>query len=128
MKLGRAAMTAAVWCLVMSSLATAMELKTSRVILIHGKAGGQGPLQPIPADLEQERAIVSLPRMSWVFGYRTYDETLGEVGAAVQRARAVGARQVVLAGHSLGANVAVGRCGPLRRRRGRHCPGARASP
>lgn len=51
----------------MPSLATAMELKTTGVILIPGKAGGQGPLQPLAAALRQEGAIVSLPRMFLVF-------------------------------------------------------------
>lgn len=108
MTLVRVAVAAAVWCLMMPGLADAMELKNTGVILIHGKAGGQRPLQPLAAALKQEGAIVSLPRMSWVSAYRTYDETLGEVDAAVRRARAAGARQVVLAGHSLGANIAMG--------------------
>lgn len=82
-----------------------MELKGTTVILIHGKAGGQGPLQPLAAALKAEGANVVLPRMSWVSGYRTYEQTLGEVQAAVQRAR--GGR-VVLMGHSLGANISMG--------------------
>ncbi|RYE32476.1 MAG: alpha/beta fold hydrolase [Hyphomicrobiales bacterium] len=85
--------------------ASAMELKGTTVILIHGKGGGQGPLQPLAAALKAEGASVVLPRMSWVSGYRTYEQTLGEVQAAVQRAR--GGR-VVLMGHSLGANISMG--------------------
>lgn len=98
-------------CLGMTSLAgsiSAMEFKGTTVILIHGKAGGQGPLQPLAAALKAEGASVVLPRMSWVSGYRTYEQTLGEVQAAVQRARAAGAARVVLMGHSLGANISMG--------------------
>lgn len=94
--------------MIMPSIAEAMDLKNTGVILIHGKAGGQGPLQPLAAALKSEGATVSLPRMSWTSGYRTYDETVAEVQAAVQRAKAAGARRIVLAGHSLGANIAMG--------------------
>jgi len=108
MSYGRAAIVAVFGLLMTAGLAGAMEIKNTGVILIHGKAGGQGPLQPLAAALKKEGAIVSLPRMSWTSGYRTYDETLGEVQAAVQRARAAGASRIVLAGHSLGANIAMG--------------------
>jgi len=101
-------LTAAMCMMLMPSLADAMDLKTTGVILIHGKAGGQGPLQPLAAALKKEGAIVSLPRMSWTSGYRTIEETIGEVQAAVQRAGAAGASRIVLAGHSLGANIAMG--------------------
>jgi pimeloyl-ACP methyl ester carboxylesterase len=89
----------------LAGAASAIELKGTTVILIHGKGGGQGPLQPLAAALKAEGANVVLPRMSWVSGYRTYEQTLGEVQAAVQRAR--GGR-VVLMGHSLGANISMG--------------------
>ncbi|MBN9063003.1 MAG: alpha/beta fold hydrolase [Rhizobiales bacterium] len=88
--------------------ARAAPLSGVAVILIHGKAGGQGPLQPLAAALRREGAAVSLPRMSWTGGYRTYDQTLGEVASAVNAARSRGARKIVLAGHSLGANVSLG--------------------
>jgi len=78
------------------------------VVLIHGKAGGQGPLQPLAAELRRQGAIVVMPKMSWASGYRPYDQTVGEVAAAVQRARSQGARKVYLAGHSMGANIAFG--------------------
>ncbi|MCO5092104.1 alpha/beta fold hydrolase [Bosea sp. (in: a-proteobacteria)] len=92
----------------LAASASAMELKGTTVILIHGKAGGQGPLQPLAAALKAEGANVVLPLMSWRSGYRTYEQTLGEVQAAVQRARAADAARVVLMGHSLGANISMG--------------------
>ncbi|WP_336814450.1 alpha/beta fold hydrolase [Bosea sp. MMO-172] len=79
------------------------------VVLIHGKAGGQGPLQKLAGALKSEGAIVLMPKMSWASGsYRTYEQTVGEVAAAVQRVRGMGARKVVLAGHSMGANISFG--------------------
>lgn len=88
--------------------ARAFDLRGAGVVLIHGKAGGQGPLQPLAQALKAKGAIVVMPRMSWVSGYRTYEETLGEIQAAVARLKAGGARRIVLAGHSLGANVSLG--------------------
>lgn len=88
--------------------ALAFELRGAGVVLIHGKAGGQGPLQPLAQGLRARGATVVLPRMSWTSGYRTYDQTLGEVQAAVSRLKAGGASRIVLAGHSLGANISMG--------------------
>jgi pimeloyl-ACP methyl ester carboxylesterase len=88
--------------------ASAFDLRGAGVVLIHGKAGGQGPLQPLAQALKARGATVLLPRMSWTSGYRTYDQTLGEVQAAVSRLKAGGASRIVLAGHSLGANISMG--------------------
>ena len=88
--------------------ASAFDLRGAGVVLIHGKAGGQGPLQPLAQALKARGATVVLPRMSWTSGYRTYDQTLGEVQAAVSRLKAGGASRIVLAGHSLGANISMG--------------------
>lgn len=88
--------------------ALAFDLRGAGVVLIHGKAGGQGPLQPLAQGLKARGATVVLPRMSWTSGYRTYDQTLGEVQAAVSRLKAGGASRIVLAGHSLGANISMG--------------------
>jgi len=91
-----------------SSGAAAQSLKGVGVVLIHGKAGGQGPLQPLAAALKKEGAIVVLPKMSWASAYRPYDQTVGEVAVAVQRVRSQGASKVFLAGHSMGANISFG--------------------
>jgi pimeloyl-ACP methyl ester carboxylesterase len=92
----------------MANGAFAQSLKGVGVVLIHGKAGGQGPLQPLAAALRKEGALVALPKMSWASGYRPYEQTVGEVAAAVQGLRAKGARKVFLAGHSMGANISFG--------------------
>lgn len=94
--------------LLSAGAAGAFDLRGAGVVLIHGKGGGQGPLQPLAQALKAKGAVVAMPRMSWVSSYRTYDETLGEVRAAVSRLKAGGARRIVLVGHSLGANVSLG--------------------
>ncbi|MEJ1161612.1 alpha/beta hydrolase [Prosthecomicrobium sp. N25] len=88
--------------------ALAQSMKGMGVVLIHGKAGGQGPLQPLAAALRADGALVALPNMSWTSGYRTYDETLDEIARSVEGLRRQGVTRIVLAGHSLGANVALG--------------------
>lgn len=88
--------------------ASAQSLVGTGVVLIHGKAGGQGPLQGLASALRKEGAIIVMPKMSWASGYRPYDQTVGEVAAAVQRVRAMGARKIFLAGHSMGANISIG--------------------
>ena len=78
------------------------------VVLVHGKGGGTGPLQPLAAALKKQGALVSIPLMSWRSSYRTYDATLDELGVEVARLRQRGARKIVLAGHSMGANLSLG--------------------
>lgn len=78
------------------------------VVLIHGKGGGQGPLQPLAQALKRQGAIILMPQMSWKSGYRPYESTVSEVAAAVARIRQMGARKVYLAGHSMGANISIG--------------------
>jgi hypothetical protein len=46
--------------------------------------------------------------MSWSRSYRTYDETLSEIGRQVAALKARGASRIALVGQSLGANVALG--------------------
>lgn len=90
------------------SAAFAQDLRGVGVVLIHGKGGGQGPLQPLAQALKKQGAIVLMPGMSWRSGYRPYESTVGEVAAAVARIRQMGARKVYLAGHSMGANISMG--------------------
>jgi pimeloyl-ACP methyl ester carboxylesterase len=109
--LGRRALVPLLWGAVALGAvipAGAFELRGAGIVLIHGKAGGQGPLQPLAQALKARGATVVMPRMSWTSSYRTYDQTLGEVQAAVSRLRAGGASRIVLAGHSLGANISMG--------------------
>jgi len=84
------------------------QIRGTGVVILHGKAGPGPNLQPLAAALSAEGALVATPRMSWTSGYRTYEETLREVDAQVAALRRAGASRIVVAGHSLGANVALG--------------------
>jgi len=86
----------------------AQNLRGVGVVLIHGKGGGQGPLQPLAQELKKQGAITLMPSMSWKSGYRPYEQTVQEVAAAVARIRQMGAQKVFLAGHSMGANISIG--------------------
>lgn len=86
------------------------------IVLMHGK-GGQpgGPIAGLAHELGAQGAQVVMPRMPWS-GSRgvaasydaTYDEALAGIDAAVAQLRARGARKIVIAGQSLGANAAIG--------------------
>lgn len=90
------------------SLVQAQNLRGVGVVLIHGKGGGQGPLQPLAQALRKQGAIILMPSMSWKTGYRPYEQTVQEVAVAVARIRQMGAQKVFLAGHSMGANISIG--------------------
>jgi pimeloyl-ACP methyl ester carboxylesterase len=77
-------------------------------VVIHGKAGNQGPIQALAQTLRKQGATVLTPSMSWNSGYRPYEDTVQEVAAAVSRLRQSGLRKVFLAGHSMGANISMG--------------------
>jgi pimeloyl-ACP methyl ester carboxylesterase len=94
--------------LVQGAAAAAADLGGMGVVLIHGKAGGTGGISVVASRLTAEGAAVTMPMMSWTRAYRTYEETLQEIDAQVAALRARGATRIVLAGHSLGANVALG--------------------
>jgi pimeloyl-ACP methyl ester carboxylesterase len=61
--------------------------------------------------LRDEGALVATPEMPWSFHRRyaaTYDASMAEIDAAVAGLKAKGARRIVIIGHSLGANAAIG--------------------
>jgi pimeloyl-ACP methyl ester carboxylesterase len=88
--------------------ASALDLRSTGVVLIHGKGGIGRNLSTLASALSAEGAKVVQPQMSWATRYNTYEETLGEVEAHVASLRARGVSQIVVIGHSLGANVALG--------------------
>ena len=82
------------------------------VVLMHGKLGApSGYVAGLASALESEGYLVSTPTMPWA-GTRTYDATFAEAMREIDREidalRAKGAKFVVAAGHSLGANAALG--------------------
>jgi alpha-beta hydrolase superfamily lysophospholipase len=94
--------------LTVSSAAVADGLAGWGVVLIHGKRGVTGNLASLASGLSADGAAVVQPTMSWTSRYRTYDETLSEIGSHVAALRGKGAKRIALVGHSLGANVALG--------------------
>ena len=90
----------------------AASLQGTGVVFLHGKGVWAGAFDGgIPAALEAEGAVVAAPEMPWSFGRlygATYDEAMGEIDAAVAGLKAKGATRIVVIGHSLGANAAIG--------------------
>jgi pimeloyl-ACP methyl ester carboxylesterase len=82
------------------------------IVYLHGKGGWPGGLNGgILSSLKDEGALVATPEMPWSFHRRydaTYDEAMAEIDAAVAGLKASGANRVVIIGHSLGANAAIG--------------------
>lgn len=81
------------------------------VVLLHGKGSSPGHLARVAGALAGAGYVVASPELPWS-GRRGYDRTLeeahGELDAAVAGLRARGASRIVLLGHSMGANAALG--------------------
>lgn len=96
------------------------DLSDLGVVFIHGKGVWPGMFDGgLPAALEQEGAHTASPEMPWsarrMYG-ATYQQALAEIDVAVAGLRAQGATRIIVIGHSLGANAAIGyaaRYGPL---------------
>lgn len=88
-----------------------MNLAGVGVVLIHGKIYGPGKFsEELIADLQAEGAHVVTPEMPWRL-HRMYDKSfdgaLELIGNSIENVKARGARKIVLAGHSMGANAAI---------------------
>jgi dienelactone hydrolase len=85
---------------------------TIGVVLLHGKGGmPKAPyISSLARDLEREGIIVITPEMPYS-RYREYDksyeDTVSEIDKQVSELKSLGARTIFVAGHSLGANVAL---------------------
>ncbi len=81
------------------------------MVLMHGKGGGTNRVDDLARGLRDAGVRVTTPLMPWGRGRiydRTYDQAMGEIDAAFAKLKADGARRLVVAGHSLGANAALG--------------------
>jgi pimeloyl-ACP methyl ester carboxylesterase len=82
------------------------------VVYLHGKGAWPGGLNGgILGSLKEEGALVATPEMPWSFHRRydaTYDQAMAEIDAAVANLKASGANRIIIIGHSLGANAAIG--------------------
>jgi pimeloyl-ACP methyl ester carboxylesterase len=80
---------------------------------MHGKASmpsGLG-MQNLAAALEAKGYLVSVPEMGWSRNRiydASYDESMSEIDRIVQELRQKGAKKVIVAGQSQGANAALG--------------------
>lgn len=81
------------------------------VLLMHGKKGAAEHMQALAADLRNHGYLAVTPNMPWS-GSRAYDRPLDEahreIDALVELLRLEGATRIVVAGHSMGANMALG--------------------
>ena len=82
------------------------------MLLLHGKKYGNQSISHLAGKLESAGFLVEMPSSTpWspnrIYD-RTYLETLKEMDAAVDKLKAAGATRVVVGGHSIGANVALG--------------------
>ena len=82
------------------------------VILLHGKAGSpSGYVHKLASVLQSKGYLVSTPTMPWAQD-RIYDasfeEAMREIDREIDSLRQKGAKFIVVAGHSLGANAALG--------------------
>jgi pimeloyl-ACP methyl ester carboxylesterase len=95
-----------------ASAAPAADLHGFGIVYLHGKAAWAGALNGgILSALEDEGALVVTPEMPWSFHRRyaaTFDQAMAEIAASVADLKAKGATRIVLIGHSLGANAAIG--------------------
>ena len=98
--------------LVVATPIHAAGLHGTGVVFLHGKGVWTGAFDGgIPSALEAEGAVVASPEMPWSFARMygaTYDEAMREIDAAVAGLKAKGATRIVVIGHSLGANAAIG--------------------
>jgi pimeloyl-ACP methyl ester carboxylesterase len=98
--------------LLIATSVQAASLQGLGVVFLHGKGVWAGAFDGgIPAALEADGAVAVSPEMPWSFGRMysaTYDEAMQEIDAAVAGLKGRGATRIVVIGHSLGANAAIG--------------------
>ncbi len=84
------------------------------VVLMHGKGGTAHPNSPVgqlAEALDNAGVIVLAPDMPWHRSRiwdKSFDQAMGEIDKYVAELRRKGAGKIVIGGHSLGANAALG--------------------
>ncbi len=98
--------------LLIATPVAAAGLQGTGVVFLHGKGVWAGAFDGgIPAALQAEGAVAVSPEMPWSFSRiygATYEEAMREIDSAVAGLKAKGATRIVIIGHSLGANAAIG--------------------
>lgn len=92
--------------------AQASGLQGIGVVLLHGKGGSPTTMiEGLAESLRKDGALVEAPELPWSrrrMYDATYDQAMAEIDLAVQKLKWAGASRIVVAGHSLGANAAIG--------------------
>lgn len=86
-----------------ATLAHAETAQRTGIVFLPHKGGAVGVL---PGILHKAGFLVEAPAMNWYA--RTYEDTMPVIDRLVERLRKRGATHIVVGGHSLGANVALG--------------------
>ena len=86
--------------------------ETIGIVLMHGgKGGDQYHIRGLASKLKSAGILVKAPLMPWgknrVYD-RSYEESMDEIDAHVAKLKKAGAKRIVIAGQSLGANAALG--------------------
>jgi dienelactone hydrolase len=103
---------ACLMALPVAALAQGLPLAGFGVVLLHGKGGTPtSMIEGLSETLKKEGALVEAPELPW--SHRriydaTYDQAMAEIDLAVQKLKWAGAKRIVVAGHSLGGNAAIG--------------------
>jgi pimeloyl-ACP methyl ester carboxylesterase len=82
------------------------------VVLLHGKQGApSGAVASLARKMTGAGFLVATPEMPWsrnrIYG-ASYEDAMAEIDEAAEGLRKKGARNIVIGGHSLGGNAAVG--------------------
>jgi pimeloyl-ACP methyl ester carboxylesterase len=82
------------------------------IVLLHGKGGSPtGYVRELASALRSKGHLVSTPTMPWAENRiydASFDEAMREIDREIVSLRQKGAKFIVIAGHSLGANAALG--------------------
>lgn len=81
------------------------------IVLMHGKGGETNHVDDLGFNLKSAGILVETPLMPWSMDRiydKGYEKSMAEIDTYVARLKAAGARRIVVAGHSLGANAALG--------------------
>ncbi len=81
------------------------------MVLMHGKGGTTNRVDNLSYNLKSAGILVETPLMPWsedrIYD-KGYEESMAEIDTYVARLKAAGAKRIFIAGHSIGANAALG--------------------
>lgn len=81
------------------------------IVLMHGKGGTTARVDSLASDLSSAGILVETPLMPWsrdrIYD-KGYEEAMAEIDTHVARLKSQGAKRIIVAGHSIGANAALG--------------------